>query len=231
MLYLSVTMRSLILPMCDDSAFTPLTKKLVISIRMPEHASMLLNPLFGDGLTLSGLMRMCIACNQKPTAPMLALAVQNSLPSLTGLPMDNPDPGFYLDIAKRFFDPQPVAFNQKVYFYRSVHNYENTDDFFPRGTNLDGSRSEYWPCTMDYYVERTMIGIPHEMITTQKGRAFAKEAMLEWRTVHEQQPDHTRFIDHIIRILDHGMVLRRRHVMPGWLRDCGHMPYRDDEHL
>lgn len=231
MLYLSVTMRSLILPMCDDSAFTPLTKKLLISISIPDGVSVILNPFFGDGLTLSGLMRMCIACNQKPTAPMLALAVQNSLPSLTGLPMDNPDPAFYLDIAKRYFDPQPVAFKDKVKFYRFVHNYMFYDDFFPSGTDLDGQLDQYWPCAMDYYVERTISDIPHAMITTKTGRAFAKEAMLEWRTVHEQQPDHIRFIDHIIRILDHGMVLRTRFVLPGWLRDCGYVPYRDDEHL
>jgi hypothetical protein len=226
--------------MPSDSIFLPLTERLVVCGGgaglhhcFPSDLIAMMNKGFRESLTLRSLINLCIACKQRPSAPMLAFALQNSIPSLVGLPMDNPDPGFYVDIAKRFFDPEPVTFQERVTFYRSVHHYNGKDDFFPfRSVDLDSSIGPFWPTAMDFYVENTLSGMSETLLATQKGRAFVKEAMLEWRKVHERQPDHIRFIDHILRILDHGMVLRRRRVLPGLLHDCLNCVYFDkDEHL
>ena len=221
----------------DDSVFAPLTSKLVSRQPVAKNADVvfILNKDFRESLTLRSLILLCEACCMRPTAPMLAFALQNSIPGLVGLPMDNPDPEFYIDIAKRFFDPTEITPYLKLQIYRCVHNDMRRGEFFPSNAKLDAYMSSYWPCTMDCYVN-TQLEAMEPVINTKKGRDFLKEVMLGWKVHYElnkpNDPRYPRFINHILNILEHGMILRYRRMSPGWLGlGAWRKPFKDDEHL
>jgi hypothetical protein len=221
--------------MDDSVVFSPLTTKVTARQPVAKNADVLLilNKDFRESLTLRSLVLLCEACCMRPTAPMLAFALQNSIPGLVGLPMDNPDAGFYIDIAKKFFDPTDLTFERKVRIYRTVHNYDRTNDFFPDYINLDaphgGSLSN-----MDFYVIMNMYGGMGCTLRTKKRRNAVKEVMLEWKAVYERTAPndlrYPRFINHILNILEHGMILRHRYLLPGGMQEF-RVDYKGDEHL
>jgi hypothetical protein len=221
----------------DDSVFAPLTNKVIARRPVAKNADVvfIFNKEFRESLTLRGLIILCEACCMRPTAPMLAFALQNSIPGLVGLPMDNPNPRFYIDIAKKFFEPIEIPPYSKLLIYRNVHKYMGRDEFFPLNADLDAYMSTYWPCAMDRYVESQM-AVMKPFIHFKKGRDLLKEIMLGWRRYYERKapddPRYPRFIDHILNILEHGMVLRYRYMRPGLL-GCGdwRKPFSHDEHL
>jgi hypothetical protein len=221
----------------DGVVFSALTSKLVTRQPVAKNADVLfiLNKDFRESLTLRSLVLLCEACSMRPTAPMLAFALQNSIPGLVGLPMDNPNPEFYIDIAKRFFEPAEVTFDLMVHIYHSVHNDLERNEFFPSNTNLDAYMSSYWPCSMDCFVEAQMAAM-RPVIHTKKGRDFLKEVMLGWKAYYERiapnDPRYPRFINHLLNILEHGMILRYRNVRPGWLGyGAWRVAFAEDEHL
>ena len=220
-----------------DRVFTVLTEKWTAANAVKGNLDviLLLNTELRKSLTLSSLVRLCEACSMRPTAPMLAFALQTSIPGLVGLPMDNPDPGYYIDIAKKFFDPTEISVELKDYLYRNVCNDMEQRHFFPHSTNLDAYMNSYWPCTMDCYVNSQLYTM-EPVIYTKKGRDFLKEVMLIWKVHYEQHepndPRYPRFINHILNILEHGMILRYRRMSPGWLGlGAWRKPFKDDEHL
>ena len=221
--------------MNDSIVFAPLTDKFIDKRSVAKNTDILLilNKDFRESLTLRSLVLLCEACCMRPTAPMLAFALQNSIPGLVGLPMDNPDPAYYIDIVQKFFDPTEVTFEQKVKIYRKVHNYEGHNEFFPEDADLDVPFPG-WPCCFDYYVKNQMYGGLGCDLRTKKQRDAVKGVMLEWKAVYERtapnDPRYPRFINHILNILEHGMVLRRRYMCPGWLQDFWN-EFEADEHL
>jgi hypothetical protein len=181
-----------------------------------ELAELVSRVLFGS-LTLRDLGRICTACIQKPTAPMLAIALQNSIPSLTGLPMDNPDPAFYIDIAKKYFDPTELTVAERVFYHRRVHWFQDSSHFFPEHvTDLYAPYNYLWPCGLDYYIACQMSSI-QSRIYTKKTRDFVRGLMMEWRAFYGAAGNANQlvFIDRFVSILDHGFVLRSRRMMPG----------------
>ena len=223
----------------SDSVFAPLTNKVIASRPVAKNADVvfILNKDFRESLTLRSLILLCEACGIRPTAPMLAFALQNSIPGLVGLPMDNPDPAFYIDIAKKFFDPTEITFERKVKIYRYVHNFERNNVFFPSHVDVDAKIGKTsWGCAMDFYVRMQMydLGCGSCNLRTKKERDAVKEVILEWKAVYEKtepnDPRYPRFINRILNILEHGMVLRYRYLIPGWLQDVG-LYYIGDEHL
>ena len=220
-----------------DRVFTVLTEKWTAANAVKGNLDviLLLNTELRKSLTLRSLVLLCEACSMRPTAPMLAFALQNSIPGLVGLPMDNPDPGYYIDIAKKFFDPTEISVELKDYLYRNVCNDMQQRHFFPSKTNLDAYMNSYWPCTMDCYVNSQLYTM-EPVIYTKKGRDFLKEVMLIWKVHYEQHepndPRYPRFINHILNILEHGMILRYRRMSPGWLGlGAWRKPFKFDEHL
>ena len=182
--------------------------------------------MVSNELTLRSLLHLCTACKQRsPTPAMLAIALQNSIPSLTGLPMDNPDPDFYLEIAKRWFDPTELTIEDKSNLYLRVHRFENQNGFFPLGTtDVYAPLSDVrWPCGLDFFVFKQISSL-HCHILSNKRRKFVRGMMLEWRAhyYYERQlapADFLKygiFIDRIINILDHAHVLSYRCLTPGF---------------
>ena len=194
-----------------------------------------------ENLTLRQLIHLCIACKKRPSAQMLAFALQNSIPSLVGLPMDNPDPGFYLDIAKRYFDPDELTFDDEVFVYRNVHNYDGKNVFFPPRESLanlteplPGSAGEYFKSGYSYYIHKLFCSMRTPMLCTKKGRDFIRMVMMRWRGHYgRHNPGDERystFIDGVINVLDHGLVLKRRYLLPGTIGRFSRY-ICDDEHL
>ena len=176
-----------------------------------------------ENLTLRQLLYLCIACKKRPSAQMLAFALQNSVPSLVGLPMDNPDPEFYLNIAKVYFDPEELDIVQKSFVYSTVHNFPGPGQFFPSYIDLEtvhdyglGSHT-----AMHYYTLFAMSRGVLEVIHTKKGREFVRDVFEGWRRYYEKEkpddPRYNAFIDNIINAIDHGFVLQNGHLMPGRL--------------
>jgi len=221
--------------MDDGVVFSPLTTKVTARQPVAKNADVLLilNKDFRESLTLRSLVLLCEACCMRPTAPMLAFALQNSIPGLVGLPMDNPDAGFYIDIAKKFFDPTDLTFECKVRIYRKVHNHDATNNFFPDDVDLDAPFRS-WECKMDYYVRMNMFGGMGCTLRTKKKRDAVKEVMLEWKAVYERTAPndlrYPRFINRILSILEHGLVLRHRYLLPGGMQDFWYNN-KADEHL
>jgi hypothetical protein len=175
-------------------------------------------------MTLSTLMSICTACNKKPSAPMLAVALQNSLPSLTGLPMDNPDPCFYIDIAKRFFGPVNLQISIRTHVYNMLTPNRLMGAVIYNG-NIEAPH-ECFSSGIEYYVHHI---VPRNLIHTKKGRDFIKGIVLEWLQTPLDE-DMVKVYNHLINVLDHGLVLRHRHLVPGWL-GCISNTIRNDEHL
>ena len=196
-----------------------------------EHPSadllnMISKELF-ETLTIRSLLRLCTACKLQPTAPMLAIALQNSIPSLTGLPMDNPDTGYYIEIAKRFFAPMstsiPVSYKIAVRkclepgVWLHLESFRNNDIEAPVG---------FFPSGVSFYVN-LMIPINYHFLDTKEGREFVKCIALEWLQT-PLDPRMVKIYNHLINVMDHGLVLRWRRLTAGWLE----RPYTHrDEHL
>jgi hypothetical protein len=198
----------------SDDIFLPLSKTLFTHTEkkgksdFPPELLAIINTELRSTLTLRSLLNLCAACKRKPTAPMLAFALQNSIPCLTGLPMDNPDPGFYIEVAKHFYDKFAV-FEGKVWLYRRVHNNRGRNEFFPPNVNLYGPLTQYRPSAMDYFVSSQISDIGDCVLATKEGRRLTREMMLEWRAHYEgKDPKYHDFIDRVVRILDHAFVLR-----------------------
>ena len=180
--------------------------------------------LFGN-LTIGNVLNFCTACNVPPTAPMLAIALQNSIPSLTGLPMDNPDTAFYIDIAKRFFGGSvniPIRPRSDMYaalqpgrFMGILRNRANVE------APVEGFSSG-----VAYYAHVVLQN--DELLSTKKGRDFIKGVILEWlETPLDEQM--VKVYNHLINVLDHGLVLRNRKLLPGCIGQFKHS-IEQDEH-
>jgi len=196
--------------MSDDDIFLPLSKTLFThKSDFPPELLPIINTELRQTLTLRSLVHLCTACKQKPTAPMLAFALQNSIPSLTRLPMDNPNPGFYINVATTFFcDKKFATIKRRRWLYRVIHHFEGLDAFFPPDVNLYAPLDEYRPSAMDYYVHHQITHIGKCFLSTQEGRRLSREMMLEWRAHYEGYgPEYHDFIDRVVRILDYGFVL------------------------
>ena len=185
---------------------------------LTEMVKMVSKELF-ETLTIRSLLHLCTACKQTPTAPMLAIALQNSVPSLTGLPMDNPDPGFYLEIAKRWFDPAELTIEDRVYFYNRVHRLGTQEGFFyPDTTDVYAPLGDLWPHGLDFFVDSQINQIRNNLVSKKK-RAFVRGMMLEWKAVYEKKaPGDVKypiFIDKVVSVLDYAHLLCHRRLTPG----------------
>jgi hypothetical protein len=193
----------------SDDIFLQLSKAICTHhCELSSELLAILNSELRSTLTLRSLVNLCVACKQQPTAQMLAFALQNSIPSLTGLPMDDPRPEFYISVAKKFFGCKYfVSFAQKMDLYKRIHNYDGGNHFFPQGTDLY-SPGPYWACGMDYYVRHTIGSMGSVRLGTNAGRKLAKKVMLGWKTHYNGwPPEYHDFIDRVLRILDHAFVL------------------------
>ena len=188
----------------------------------------MVNKELQETLTIRSLLHLCTACKKRPSAQMLAFAVQNSIPSLVGLPMDNPDPGFYIDIARGYFRPLAIDIEVRSDVYRACIYIENRSS----EPNLDMRYHNFknkWDCFRNeiFYASRNITG-------TQSGRKFLTELMLDYKTLFQRRKPgdarFTAFFDDIVSILNHGFVLRYRHMCPG-LVGVPFGEYRNDEHL
>ena len=191
----------------------------------PSDVFNMVNKELFENLTLRSLLHLCTACNMRPTAPMLAVALQNSIPSLTGLPMDNPDAAFYIDIAKRFFAPVSISIRQKTHTYIGLNpgHYMNMVNRY----NIEAQQGCF-SSGLTYYVHLILSGC-NDIIHTKKGRDFIKNIALEWLQ-EPMDPAMVKVYEHLINVLDHGLVLRKRQLMPGC---SGQISYhiKQDEHL
>ena len=213
----------------SETTYTPLSLFLFKTNKIEHPPSDVLNMvnagLFGN-LTMRSLLHLCTACKLPPTAPMLAIALQNSIPSLTGLPMDNPDTGFYIDIAKRFFGG-PVNIPDRL--RSSMHAALQPGRFWGMLRNCANFEAPYesFSSGFAYIADGVLPG--DELIRTKRGRDFIKGILLEWletpldgRTI--------KIYNHLINVLDHGLVLRNRNLLPGCIGQLtNHIG--QDEHL
>ena len=189
----------------------------------------MVNKELQETLTIRSLLHLCTACKNRPSAQMLAFAVQNSIPSLVGLPMDNQNPAFYINIAQRYFCPLNINVQMRTEIYSAL----NLMDLFS-STDLEKKVCDAWPTGWIYYtyavINRTL-----QVTGTHTGRKFVKDLILEWKAFYQQtlpnDPRYSVFIDGIISILDHGFVLRRRCMLPGLIGQTIIREYDIDEHL
>lgn len=214
-----------------DDTHAPLVARLfkckaTTSTEAPHEINQMVSRVLFDQLTLRSLLNLCTACKQPPTAAMLAIALQHSIPSLTGLPMDNPDPAFYIDIAKSFFNPaNTITIQQQTGAYIALQ---------PGRFNgaLNGSLEDAhgFEARLDTYVHHVLY-MKQDLLRTKKGRDFMKSIILQWiQAPLYLHPGMQKVYDHLLNILDHGFVLRHRALEPGCI---GHMTHSigDDEHL
>ena len=189
-----------------------------------ELAGLVSRELFGC-MTIRTLMSICTACNKKPSAPMLAVALQNSIPSLTGLPMDNPDPYFYIDIAKRFFSPVnlQISIRNNIYYVLAPCRFMGA---LNDRNNIEAPVHGF-SSGIEYYVH--LILYSRALVHTKKGRVFVKGLALEWLQT-PLDDSMVKVYNHLIHVLDHGFVLRHRNLEPGWL-GCVTNTIKNDEHL
>ena len=200
-----------------------LFKKSIVDA--PEEIVKMVSKELFETLTLRSLLHLCTACKQTPTALMLAIALQNSVPSLTGLPMDNPDPGFYIDIAKRFFGPVDIPIGRRTDMYDALKPGRFLGALVCRN-NIDAPHGCF-SSGLAYYVHLVLHSC--DLVHTKKGRDFIKGIVLEWL----QTPlvgAMVKVYNHLVNVLDHGFVLRKRNLEPGCI---GHITYsvEQDEHL
>ena len=209
------------------STHAPLVERLVflktrgsIPLVLTEMIS---KELFGL-MTLRSLLNLCTVCRETPTAAMLAIALQNSVPSLTGLPMDNPDPAFYIDIAKRFFKPVVISIRLKTEMYDTLQ----PNRFLGAVVgDLDTPYNGH-PSGLSYYIH-IICSTGRDVKITKKGRDFIKGIALEWLET-PLSADMARVYMHLLNVLDHGLVLRNRNLEPGCL-GCWTHSIAQDEHL
>ena len=202
-------------------------KKRTATNNYPQEVKQMVCRVLFQELTLKSLLNLCTACKQRPTAAMLAIALQNSIPSLTGLPMDNPDPAFYIDIARSFFSPEPISIQRRTDIFISLQPGQFNGVLNGNLEDPNGFEARF-----DRYI-RCVLYMHQDIIHTKKGRDFIKGIILQW--IQEETPvflypGMRKVYDHLLNIMDHGLVLRHRRLEPGCI---GHMTYSigDDEHL
>ena len=174
-------------------------------------------PLISESLSLRELMLFCMTCKHiKPTARALALALQEAIPSCIGLPIHDKRPEFFIDIAKWYFDPKPINVSMRTDLHNAMR-----DAPFPSRCNMAlpiYTYSDGFAFYTRQFMESMLV-----WFFTKKGRAAARELLLEWREFYftTQFPGdqrYTDFIDHIVDIFDHGFVVRDRKLVPGCLQ-------------
>ena len=191
----------------SDSVFTPLS----IVLQPVADVSFILNKELRETLTLRSLILLCEVCRIRPTAPMLAFALQNSIPGLVGLPMDNPHPEFYLGIAKRYFDPTELTDGERKEFEQRVHNYHGHACFFPATyTELDKMcRVGRYSFSMFEYFISHQTDLLGGRLYNKKRRTFVRDLLMHWRAFYAERGGEIQliFVDHLVHILDYGFVL------------------------
>ena len=211
----------------SDDTHTPLALKIFrFNVDAPiEVVKLVCKELF-ETLTIHSLLNLCTACKQKPTPAMLAVALQNSIPSLTGLPMDNPDSGFYVDIARRFFAPVVIDINRRTSMYNALYPGRFFGSLVSRA-DLEDPQGDF-SSGICYYIYLILFSC--NLVHTKKGRDFIKGIVMEWLCTPHISPDMEKVYRHLLNVLDHGLVLRHRNLEPGGvarvLNTVG-----DDEHL
>ena len=139
--------------------------------------------------------------------------------------MDNPDIGFYIDIAKRFFAPINLSTHQQDHMYDVLLPGRFMGALVNSG-NIEAPH-ECFSSGITYYVHLVIPGYD-DIIHTKKGRDFIKGVVLEWLQT-PLEPAMVKVYNHLINVLDHGLVLRNRNLQPGCI---GKITYsiEQDEH-
>lgn len=191
---------------------------------MPSSLMEMISEQLFTRLTLRSLLNLCTACKEAPTAAMLAIALQNSVPSLTGLPMGNQDPAFYIDIAKRFFQPVDIPVSLRTTMYDSLR-----PDRYLGGVVRDlDAQFDGGPLSgLSYYVHLVFNSGRHVLVT-KRGRDFIRGIVLEWLETPLRE-NMVRVYRHLLNVLDHGLVLRNRNLEPGCL-GCWDYSIAQNEH-
>jgi hypothetical protein len=215
----------------SEDVYAPLSQVLHIGMAhafpFPLEISNLVIGELLESITIDTLEVICMICSQKPTAPMLAIALQNSIPSLTGLPMDNPDPGFYIDIAKRFFGPVNLPIRIRTEMYDALQPTRYVGSLINRD-NIEAPHG-FFSSGLSYYVHIVLYS--RDLIHTKKGRDFIKGIALEWLQTPLLHDAMVKAYTHLINVLDHGLVLRYRNLEPGCIGQLMHNSIQNDEHL
>lgn len=211
----------------SDDTHTPLALKIFrFNVDAPiEVVKLVCKELF-ETLTIRSLLNLCTACKQTPTSAMLAIALQNSIPSLTGLPMDNPDPGFYLDIAKRFFAPVVIGISRRTDMYNALYPGRFFGSLVSRA-DLETPQGDF-SSGICYYIYLILFSC--NLVHTKKGRDFIKGIVTEWLCTPHISPCMEKVYRHLLNVLDHGLVLRCRKLEPGGVARIFNT-IGDDEHL
>ena len=219
----------------NEDPLAPLTLTLVRHSRVkgdvPDEIIQKVIKELRATLTIRSLHHLCTACGLRrgqPSAALLAFAVQNSIPSLVGLPMDNPNAGFYIDIAKRYFRRPDlnIEVRSSVYDTMALMGKFST-------TELDRPFQYGWPTGWAYFTH-TIIRETAKITNTHVGREFVTGLALEWRARFSvKKPDDRRYVDfwdELISILEHGFILRYREMCTGRFGSLVY-DYKTDEHL
>jgi hypothetical protein len=211
----------------SDDTHTPLSLVLFKTKKIEHPPSDLLNMVskwLFETLTLRSLLHLCTACRMPPTPPMLAIALQNSIPSLTGLPMDNPDSGFYIDIAKRYFDQTSIPVHRRTHLNTLLQPGRFLRSFIYRG-DVE-AKYGIFSSGIAYYIHAVLQNC--DIIHTKRGRDFIKGVVLEQLST-PIAPVAVKIYNSLLNVLDHGHVLSKRMLVPGRI---GQTRIREqDEHL
>jgi hypothetical protein len=191
----------------SDKVFLPFS----IALRPVADVSCIMNKELRETLTLRSLILLCEACCIRPTALMLAFALQNSIPGLVGLPMDNANPEFYLGIARRYFDPTELTGDERKQYELRVHNYHGYGCFFPPSyTDLDRMLQvgRYEFSMFDYFISSQMDSL-RDCLHTKKRRTFVRDLLMRWRAFYAERGGGLQlvFVDHVVRILEYNVGL------------------------
>lgn len=167
------------------------------TISVSEDIIILVSQILCKELTLKDLMHLRIACNAKPSAQMLAFALQNSLPCLVGLNMDSHDMNYYLQIARTYFDPfEPSMYDETMIYHHIARNGENQDVICLVPVN---GRSN------DYYIKQLLTRLDFAM-SGKKKRALVEKVLLRWKA---ERKGMRVFIDQTISVLHKAFILDR----------------------
>ena len=194
--------------------FTPLALRIFLcknSDGAPLEVVRMVGKELFETLTIRSLLHLCTACKQSPTPAMLAVALQNSIPSLTGLPTDNPDVGFYVDIARRFFAPASIPISRRTNMYSMLV----PGRLFGHLVNRDSLETQHGDFSSGISCYIHLILHSCELVHTKKGRDFIKSIVLEWLQTPDLCPDMVKVYSYLVNVLDHGLVLHRRNLVPG----------------
>jgi hypothetical protein len=164
-----------------------------------EDIIILLTNFLGKYLTLKDLMHLRIACNAKPSAEMLAFALQNSLPYLVGLNMNARSVNYYLQIASSYFDPsEPSMYDETMIYHHIARNGENQDVICV--VPVYGS-------SFDFYIKQLLRRLDFAM-SGKKKRALVEKVLLRWRA-DRMGVSSRAFIDRTVEVLHKAFILDR----------------------